>query len=138
MASRSTVLLIASLGLNMLLGGFMIRHQLEHPHGPPGLDGFVDRMASGLPAADAGLLRQSFNANRATLEANEQWRSEFHERIAGALISEPFDPAKLEAVFVEADRHDGEFRRAMGRSILDAAAHMSAEGRQGMAKFKPH
>lgn len=129
--------LVASLGVNMLLGGYLVRHQMEHRHGPLKIDSFVDRMAEGLTADDAAILRQSFNENWARLEAHEQWRNEFHERIAAALTTQPFDPAKLESVFADADRQDAAFRHAMSQSIRDAASRMSAEGRQGMAKFKP-
>lgn len=133
---RLTIAFIASLGANMLLGGYILRHVLDH-RGPPSIDSFVEHMASGLPAADADILRRAFQENRDALTAEDQWRAGFHDRIASALQAEPFDPVKLSSVFSQMDRHDVDMHGLMQRSLVKAASEMSAEGRRTMAKFKP-
>ncbi len=136
MITRTTMALIASLGVNMLLGGFILRQELMHG-GPPSLDSFVERMASGLPDDDAVILRRAFQENHDGLAEHDRWRGGFHDRIGAALLAEPFDPARLSAVFVEMDRHDEAMHGLMQRSLIKAASEMSAAGRRQMAKFKP-
>lgn len=130
------VMLVASLGINMLVGGFILRQELTH-RGPPSVDSFIERMASNLSAADADILRRTFQENREALAVHDQWRAGFHERIGAALTAEPFDPAKLSEVFGEMDRHDTDMHRLMQHSLIKAASEMSPQGRQQMAKFRP-
>lgn len=130
------VALIASLGVNMLLGGFILRQELQH-RGPPSIDSVIDRLASGLPAADAEILRHAFQENHQALTAHDRWRAGFHERIGAVLLAEPFDPARLSTVFAEMDRHDEDMHGLMQRSLIKAASEMSAQGRRQMAKFRP-
>lgn len=135
--SRSWLVLalIASLGGNMLLGGYLWRHFAHH--GPPGIDRFVDSMAAGLPPDDAAILRNTFAEHREALREPDHDRDAFHERIGELLQAEPFSPEALAAFFAEQRESHHVRIRLMEESIVKAAAAMSPQGRRQMARFRP-
>ncbi|MBB4264699.1 periplasmic heavy metal sensor [Roseospira visakhapatnamensis] len=131
--------LILSLGVNLFLGGFVLRGVLDPPRGPPppSIDRVIDRMTGYLPEADAAILRAVFEARRAEVEAQERSGRALHKAVAQALRQDPFDPEALAAAFARMDAHMMALHGSMQAIIVEATTHMSPEGRRGLARFRP-
>lgn len=127
--------LLASLGGNLFLGGFILggpRH-----HGPPDPERFVERLAATLPEADAAMLRRALADNRDALVADRERHRDMPRKIEAALLAEPFDPQALARVFAETDAQEQPARRRMQQALIEVAAALSPEGRRRMAAFRP-
>lgn len=129
--------LLASLGANLFLGGFLLGQPHRPPPGPPDPQRFVERLASTLPEADAAVVRRIMAANRDALVADRERRFDMPRRIAAALKAEPFDPQALSQLFAEDDRQDRAVRLRIQAAIIEVAAAISPEGRKRMAEFRP-
>lgn len=134
------IALMLSMAVNMFFAGLAVSHigrPPPPPHGPPGPEGFFQRLAETLPAEDAAILRQAIDANRSTMQAEHEVRESFPQRIRTALLTQPFDPKALMAVFEETDGRERALRQRVVSALVDAAAAMSPEGRRRMAEFRP-
>lgn len=134
------VALMLSLAVNMFFAGLAVSHvgrRPPPPHGPPGPEGFILRLAETLPPDDAALLHRALDANRPTIRAEHEVRESFPQRLRIALLAEPFDPKALIAVFEDTDRQEHALRQRVQASLAEAAAAMSPEGRRRMAEFRP-
>ncbi|PWC32065.1 periplasmic heavy metal sensor [Azospirillum sp. TSO22-1] len=134
------VALMLSLAVNFFFAGLAVSHvgrPPPPPHGPPGPEGFLQRLAETLPPDDAVILRRALDANRATMQAEHDVRESFPQRIRAALLAEPFDPKALLAVFETTDQQERALRQRVQASLAEAAAAMSPEGRRRMAEFRP-
>ncbi len=134
------VALMLSLAVNFFFAGLAVSHvgrPPPPPHGPPGPEGFLLRLAETLPSEDAAILHRALDANRATIRAERDVRDSFPQRLRAALLTEPFDPQALMAVFETTDQQERALRQRVQASLAEAAAAMSPEGRRRMAEFRP-
>jgi uncharacterized membrane protein len=129
-------MLALSLGINVLLGGAVVRFAVRPP-GPPLVEHLVDEMAAELPEADAAILRAAYEARRAVLDRHGDGPRGFHEDLSAALRREPFDPAALEAVFTHHDQRHDRVRETIKAMVIEAATQMSPAGREALARFRP-
>lgn len=130
------LLLLLSLGLNVMLGAFAARVALEPPHPPVPLLLF-QRMAADLPDADAEILRTVVADHRTRLAALGRPPTNAHVAIAEALRAEPFDPAALDAALTNLHAGFENSHAAIGDVLVEAATRMSPEGRAALATFRP-
>jgi uncharacterized membrane protein len=132
-------LLPVSLVLNAFFGGILVGH-LDRPHqfGPlPDPAGIADRMADGLPPADAAVLRQAFASQAADLDRGHQAMDTFRRKIETLLSAPNFDPVAMKAL-LEGIRQAHEVEdAAMSAALIGAATKMSTEGRQRLAHLPP-
>lgn len=138
------IALMLSLAVNMFFAGLVVSHigrPPPPPHGPPGPEGFLQRMADTLPDADAAILRRAIDSSRPNMQAEHEEREAFLQKIRAGLLAQPFDPKALLAVFEErfedADTREHAMRQRVIVALVDAAAAMSQEGRRRMAEFRP-
>ncbi|HLN24258.1 MAG TPA: periplasmic heavy metal sensor [Patescibacteria group bacterium] len=130
-------LLPISLALNAFLVGVVIGRFDHRPFGPPPPKEMAERMADGLPAADAALLRQAFAAHSGQFDLADQAMHGFPERIRQVLDAADYDPKALQEVLMEGHAAHDARDEAMSLALLDAAAKMSAEGRRKLAIGRP-
>ncbi len=144
-SQRWRLYLGASLGVNLLLAGFLTtsllrQHAWHHPHGGGGggIEAMFQHAEQDLSPSDAAALRRAFAAHVADLTATEHAYRQSAEAVRAALVAEPFDAQKLRAA-MEAAR---DARQRMGPLIeavtLEAAPSMSAAGRQTLARNHQH
>jgi uncharacterized membrane protein len=135
--------LLVSLGVNLLLTGFIVSHQFAHRRGfPPGegnfhgVDGMFEHAAAGLSAADAAALHQAFLSHRPELEAAQRAYAADADAVHSALAAEPFDVARLRASMEAARAARQQLGPLIETVTLDAAPHMSPAGRQELARHR--
>ncbi len=140
-ASRLRLALLVSLGMNVLLAGFIAAHHLAHrghagPHDANGhsVDNMFEHAAEGLSEPDAAALRQAFLAHRSELEAAQRSYIADAEAVRAALAAEPFDAARLRAGMEAARIARQQLGPLIETVTLEAAPHMSAAGRQELAR----
>jgi len=131
-------LLPASLAVNVFLGVVVATHHHGHPPfrpgPPPGPEDMVEHMAESLSPADAAALRQAFAAQAGNMERAHRGHEDFHARLQAVLEAPVFDPEALRAALSEASRGHSTFDEAMAAAMVDAAIHMSPEGRRKLAR----
>ena len=131
-----TRVLWASLGLNLfalpLLAGPYLWH--ARPSGPPSFDMLVERMARGLPQADAERFRVSMARERPWYDIGRRDMEEKRNAVALAVAHEPYDAAAVRAALVAMQ---GGLREASGRfddSLVLALGELSPAGRAELAQ----
>jgi len=144
--------LVASLGVNLFVGGMVLGGRFHHP--PPGtffqsegrergeagrgMSAFLmDRMAGALPREARGEFRRAVGEHRAAMaEADKNFR-ETRDKLRAAMAAEPFDRAALDAAFAEMRTRMGESQAAMHAALTDAAARLSPEARKRLSEWDP-
>lgn len=99
--TRTRVVLILSLALNLLFVGMLAGSGIERVRNPDrraGIDPGMGVFAEALDAGDRRALRQAFLAEAPRLRAErEAWRAQSQQLVA-ALRAEPYDPAAVTAI----------------------------------------
>lgn len=136
-------LLIASLATNMLLigifvGQVMFGHPPPPPPGPAGLERFIDRVSERLSAADAAVLRDSFEEKRSLFDRLEDNRDSLRRGVDRALRSDPFDANGLTRTFDDFHRRENAISEEIDGAVVDVLSRLSAEGRRTLAAFRDH
>ncbi len=126
--------LIASVSLNLFLAAVLFARPHPPPH-PPNLDHIVDRMAEPLPAADAKILRDTFEPRRAELLRMDMGMHSLPALMQHILQDPEFNGAALLAAFEEATRIHSHFDGTMAQIVVEAAGRMSPEGRRKLWAF---
>lgn len=134
-------LLVGSLALNMLAGGFVVAHAFRPPPPPPGgpehlLERFVDDVSQRLSPADAAILRKAMDDARPLFVRIHVSREEFAPRLRMALMAQPFDPAGLKALFESIHANDATLRREFESRVVDTLSRLSPEGRLRLAESR--
>jgi len=137
---RLGYLLIASLAVNLFLGGLYAGQWLEDwRRGPESeraapmrfhLGRFVDH----LPQASREVARQAVERHRAEIRGAIQGIREARRQAGTALRAEPFAPEELEAALTKLRGHAGEAHQAMHQAMAEMAAKLPPEGRQALAE----
>lgn len=140
--SVSRWLLPASLALNVFLGTVLVMREPEAAHrlppgGPRGPLGIVEELAADLSPADAAALRTVVSRRAQEIEYQSRvWRGA-PERITTALAAPSFEPTALKAILDEGREAHRVMDEAVAATILEAAAALSPEGRQIVARWRP-
>lgn len=133
-------LLLGSLALNLFFVGIAVAMAVR-PHGPPPWDRNVfvraERIASSLPAADAGVLRSQIKARHDTIEDTQTKYRAAQDAIRGTLRQEPFDVAAVQDAMAKARIARQNFDQTIQGVFASSAAQMSPAGRQALADWPP-
>ncbi len=140
--SRLRLLVVASLALNLFLGGILAGGWIEdwrrgpeaRPGRPAPLHFRFGRIIEHLPPGDAklahALMGQHREAMRVQIQALRQARKEVRE----VLVAETFDRARFETALRALRSHASASRAAMHRATAELAEQISAEGRRALAQ----
>jgi uncharacterized membrane protein len=137
-------ILLVSLALNLFFVGAWAALAWRHHFGPPhgGAGGSpatrIERLAAGLPAADAEKLRSEMRARAGKLDAatGAFRRAQMHVR--EALRGEPFNPDVLRSAMADARAARLAVDEAIQDVIAAASAQMAPEGRRKLADWTPY
>jgi uncharacterized membrane protein len=137
-------LLVASLALNLFfigtIGALAVRHYVT-PAQPVATErprtaaARIERLAVGLPAADAEKLRAAFRAREAAAEGARDTLNRAIERIQAGLRAQPFDAAQVRAAMAETRAVRPPYEQIMQEILVAAATTMSQEGRAKLADW---
>ncbi len=135
-------LLIGSLAINMLAGGFVVAHAIRPPPPPPGpehaLGRFIDDAASRLTPEDAALLRRALDDARPLFVRMHAARADFGARLRTELIASPFDPDRIRALFDSSRAADDALRAEIESRVVETIKRLSPQGRLGLAEGHGH
>jgi len=130
---RTRVLWLSVAG-NLFAAALVGARLVVGPPGPPGLAGAAERMARGLPAADAARFR-------ATLDHERPWFDAARHRMAGAradlarsIAQNPYDQNAVHERMVAYQARWAETSGRFGDSLLAAIGTLSPEGRAKLAE----
>ncbi|MBK1837035.1 periplasmic heavy metal sensor [Azospirillum sp. YIM B02556] len=134
-------LLVASLALNMLAGGFVVaRAFLPPPPPPPGpehmLERVVDEVSRRLSPADAAILRKALDDARPLFVRMRASREEFAPRLRMELMANPFDAVRMKAMFDSVHTRDATLRDELETRLVDTLSRLSPEGRLRLAESR--
>ncbi|PWC39237.1 periplasmic heavy metal sensor [Azospirillum sp. TSO35-2] len=133
-------LLIGSLALNMLAGGFVVAHAFGPPPPPPGpehaLEHFIDRISSRLSPDDAAIVRKAMDDARPMFVRMQVSREEFIPRLRTELMANPFDPNRVRALFDGIHSADEKLRTDLDARVVDTLSRLSPEGRLRLAESR--
>ena len=127
-------ILTASLLANGFLAGMLVVDR-PPPPGPPKPGDIVEKMAAGLPAADARILRQA--AGDQGLHDIDRDQSEQHQRIGALMRAEPFDAEAFRQAVTELANRREQAGDRVGKTLIQAIPQMSAAGRQALSRLGP-
>lgn len=134
-------LLLGSLALNLFFIGVVAALAIRSPAPAPAWDRDVfvrvERIASTLPAGDAGILRALINANRGSIEAAQAKFRSSQDVIRAALRAEPFDAETLRTAMANSRATRQAFDQTIQAMFAGSAAEMSQAGRQALADWPP-
>ncbi len=130
LTKRLAIVLAISLGINLLLGGFMLGRRFHG--GPP-------PMASG-HGRGFPLLRERMRMKRGMGEMRPEWRAfqndhrAARERVALAFEHEPFDPAELDAALAALREQTTRGQKTLHDELAQQAKAGDAKLRQTLAR----
>lgn len=128
------LLLLASLGLNLFLGGFILARHLFRLHGPEAVAArLIDRLSASLSETDREAMRHAFAAHEGELRAARAGLAEARRQVRAALAADPFDPQHLRAGLDATEAGHGALRKAIEESLVEAAGQLSPSGRRILA-----
>ena len=120
-------LLVGSLALNMLSGGFVVAHAFRTPP-------LVDEVSDRLSPADAAILCKALDDAQPLFVRIHAGREEFAPRLRTELTAEPFDSKRLTALFDNIHANDAALRREFEARVADTLSRLSPEGRLRLAE----
>jgi len=126
-------LLIGSLAVNMLAGGFVVAHALRPPPPPPGPEQafghFVERASERMSVEDAALLRQALEGARPLFVRMQAARGDFMARMRTELIATPFDGERMVAMLSGNRVSDDALRMEIEARLVETMKRLSPQGR---------
>lgn len=130
-----TRLLWLSLAGNLFAGALIGTHvAMSRPHGPPGLDGVVERMARALPDQDAVRFRAMLAHERPWYDLARRNMDEAREGLSNAIAQQPYDEDAVRARMRAWQARWMETSSRFGDSLLAAIGALSPEGRTRLAR----
>jgi len=141
-ARRSRIviaLLVASLALNLFLGGrFAAQLMARRPHGLSAmLPHVVEELGARLSAADRAVLQQVFAAHEADIGRLAATVDDARAGIRAAMAAEPFDGAALHRALDSAEDKDVALRTELENVLVETAERISPGGRRQLAAERP-
>lgn len=132
-------LLVGSLAVNMLAGGFAVAHMVRPPP-PPGPEGalnrFIDHVSKDLPPGDADVLRRALDEARPLFVRMHTIRDEFGPRLRAELIASPFDLDRIRALFESGRAADDALRVEIDGRAIEVIKRLSPEARLRLAESR--
>jgi len=134
---------VASLALNLFLGGAIIGHRVAQGGGGLLLDGQMnpanvklrlERVLGALPAKDADIVRGLFAAQRDDIAQRFQAFQQARRAIGAALKAQPFDAAAFTAAYETMQARSQELQASIQGVIKAAIPQLSAEGRAAIVE----
>ncbi len=144
------IALVASIGLNLFLGSWMLGRWFSGPHMPrqvammgergtdaPGRS-TMQRMTASIPpehraAFEAVMVRHRDRISEAAAQAREA-----RGQIRDAIVKEPFDRAALESAFGTLRTRNEALQSATQAAIAEAAASLPPDARKQLADWRAH
>lgn len=128
-------LLALSLAANVFLGGFvagrLVGPQGFHHRGHRGAEATFEARA--LSPEGREIVRAAFKEQREALFGSARESRKRRDAVAAALAADPFDRAGVEAAVAAFRETDAEHRRAIAKTLIDAAEKLSVEDRKSLA-----
>ncbi|MFD1626939.1 periplasmic heavy metal sensor [Azospirillum griseum] len=133
-------LLIGSLAVNMLAGGFVVAHALRPPPPSPeqAIVRFIDDVTQRLSPEDAAILRRALDDARPLFVRMHAARTDFGARLRTELIASPFDPERIRALFDSSRAADDAVRAEIESRVVETIKRLSPQGRLGLAEGHGH
>lgn len=134
LTKRLAIVLAVSLGINLLLGGFLLGRRF-HGGPPPIPSGIASGHGHGFP-----LLRERMRMKRGMGEMRPDWRAfqsdhrAARERVARAFEQEPFDPAELDAALAALREQTTRGQKTLHDELAEQAKTGDATVRQNLAR----
>jgi uncharacterized membrane protein len=145
-SGRLRWLLLGSLVLNLLFvgaaGAVAFRYSSPVPltniaHIDHTFTGRLDRIATGLPPADADILRAEITQDAAKIAAAQADLRLSQEDVRKSLRAEPFDADAMRTAMAENRNARDNFDVTLHAMLASAAAQMSVVGRNKLADWPP-
>ncbi|MFN3230702.1 MAG: periplasmic heavy metal sensor [Alphaproteobacteria bacterium] len=130
---RLTIGLVISVGLNLLIVGFLVAVSIGFHHGR-GPEFAIDRIADHLEPESREILKASVAENKDEVRARFRAMRQAHRQAADVMSAEPLDQAALEQAFADARAAQNELVEAMHGIVVESAAQMSYEDRVKLSK----
>ncbi|WP_162141285.1 periplasmic heavy metal sensor [Paucidesulfovibrio longus] len=131
-------LLIGSLAVNLLLGGYFIAGLLRHPFHPP--NPFVGlpnphQISAVLPEDSRPLIRSVLDVHEGEVRTAMTRLFTTQKQVAAAMRAEPFDPDRLRAVLDEYSARQMDLIVAHQHTVADLVGRLDAQGRANVAEL---
>jgi len=133
-------LLLGSLALNLFFVGIALAMIIRAPapsYWDPNVLVRIERLAATLPPADAGILRNQIDANRAAIEDAQTKYHSARQHIHEVLRREPFDVEAMRAATAQTRTSRLNFDQTVQGVFADIAAKITPAGRQALANWPP-
>lgn len=133
-------LVLASVAVNLFLGGILAAHVLGrpfHPPPPPDPAHFVDRLAHSLPSQDGETLRHAFEAHETDIAQAVVEARMARQRAALQLEAEKLDLNALQAALDDVNAKNTALETLLQKTMVDALKNMSRDGRVRLAEMMP-
>jgi len=131
--------LIASLALNLFLGGRFFAYRIMGPlHGPEAmLPHLIEDIGSELAQPDRDALQRAYQAHKADIKTRADDLRNARDHIREAMLSDPFDRDALSAAMADARDKDMALHKALEDMLFEAASEVSPEARHKLAASRP-
>jgi uncharacterized membrane protein len=132
-------LLLGSLALNLFFIGITLAMAIRAPAPPQRWDRDVfvrvERLASTLPQADAGIMRDAMQANHDAIENAQRKYHKARDHIREALREDPFKVEDLRTAMTETRAARQAFDQVIQGVFADIVSDMSSAGRHAVASW---
>lgn len=108
------------------------------PSGPPGLAGFAERMARGLPPDDAARFRTVLDHERPWYDMARRRMAEARADLSASIAQNPYDEAAVRERMMAFQARLAETSGRFNESLLVAIGTLSPEGRAKLADAQRH
>lgn len=132
-------LLVGSLAVNMLAGGFAVALMVRPPPPPSpesALNRFIDHVSKDLPPGDADVLRRALEEARPLFVRMHANHDEAGPRLRAELIASPFDLDRIRALFESVRTADDALRVEIDNRAIDTIKRLSPEARLRLAESR--
>ena len=130
--------LLVSLALNLFLAGVIAGRGVGSGGGfeftPRKLRVAVERVTRVLPEADAALLTDRFEAQRADLTQRFQALQDARRAVGAALKAEPYDAAAFDSAYEAMQARSQELQASIHAVLRRSIGELSEEGRRAIAE----
>lgn len=132
-------LLLASLVINGLLGGYLIGRQAGPPHWRmPPMAGEPATLTFGtVPPPLREAMRAELRERRSEVRPRFETLRNARGELRDAIGAEPFDPKRLEAAFAALRNAQGTLQVELHAVAVEVVGKMSAEERRRLAEWRP-
>jgi uncharacterized membrane protein len=144
------IALVASIGLNLFLGSWMLGRWFSGPHMPrhvammgergadaPGRS-TMQRMTASIPPEHRAAFEAVMARHRDRIAEAASQSREARAQIRDAIVKEPFDRAALDSAFETLRMRNAALQSATQAAIGEAAASLPPDARRQLADWRAH